>query len=90
MGFRTKHMRPDVIARHAFLSYCIDDKETLCGVNGQTYREKLHRIDPILEAPVEYVMAGRVALLLRGTGRHKSSLIRSMTMLIAFQEWVTR
>lgn len=45
-----------------------DDVETLGGINIQYYIEELNRQDPITAMGDDYVMAGRVAVLLRGLG----------------------
>ncbi|CAM9397218.1 unnamed protein product [Heterosigma akashiwo] len=65
MGFRTRRMDPDVIYRHCRTIYDNDHRDTL-GVNIQLYLEQLQAIDPVVEMPDEYLMAGRVLVLLRG------------------------
>ncbi|CAM9270428.1 unnamed protein product [Discosporangium mesarthrocarpum] len=68
MGFKTKRMDPDVAYRHAKCIFDTDHKDDLGGMNVQLYREELQKIDPIEIMPDEYVMAARVAALLRGLG----------------------
>jgi len=65
MGFRTKNMNSDVIYRHCKAIFDNDHRDNL-GTNIQLYIEKLQKLDPVVAMPNEYLMAGRVAVLLRG------------------------
>ncbi|TFJ83480.1 hypothetical protein NSK_005218 [Nannochloropsis salina CCMP1776] len=66
MGFRTRYDRPETIYRYASVIWDRDDKEHLEGKNIQEYLEELQEEDPVEHMPQDFVMAGRVALLLRG------------------------
>lgn len=48
--------------------WCRDDKESLGGVNIQQFLEDLNRLDPVISMPDDFVLAARVAVLLRGLG----------------------
>ncbi|CAM9173352.1 unnamed protein product [Pylaiella littoralis] len=76
MGVRTKHMDPEVLYLHAKACFDCDHKDNLGGSNIQTYLEMLQERDPVLKLSDDYVMAGRVATILRGLGyavKHKPS-----------------
>jgi len=68
MGFKTRDMNEDIIYKHAKVIFDKDDVETLGGVNIQRYIEELNEVDPVTDMGDDYVMAGRVAVLLRGLG----------------------
>mmetsp|Transcript_7201 Transcript_7201/g.9383 ORF Transcript_7201/g.9383 Transcript_7201/m.9383 type:complete len:532 (+) Transcript_7201:81-1676(+) len=65
MGFRTKKMNPDVIYKHCKTIFDNDHRDSL-GMNIQLYLEQLQAEDPVVSMPDEYLMAGRVCVLLRG------------------------
>ncbi|CAM9667809.1 unnamed protein product, partial [Phaeothamnion confervicola] len=52
--------------QHAKAGFDNDHAETLGGTNIQLFLEELQRRDPVTSMPDEYIMAGRVAVLLRG------------------------
>ncbi|CAM9857266.1 unnamed protein product [Laminaria digitata] len=66
MGVRTKNMDPEVLYLHAKAFFDCDHKDVLGGVNIQTYLETLQERDPMLQLGDEYLMAARVASILRG------------------------
>ncbi|CAM9352985.1 unnamed protein product [Ascophyllum nodosum] len=79
MGFVTKNMDPEVLYLHAKACFDCDHKDDLGGINIQTYLEILQKRDPILKMSEDYVMAGRVAAILRGLAyavKHKPSVAK--------------
>mmetsp|Transcript_61199 Transcript_61199/g.167794 ORF Transcript_61199/g.167794 Transcript_61199/m.167794 type:complete len:569 (+) Transcript_61199:296-2002(+) len=67
-GFRTKHQKQDVICKMARLYYDRNNKASTEGLHVQLYLEKLQAEDPIVSQADDYLMCGRVAVMLRGFG----------------------
>lgn len=68
MGVRTRHMREDIMFKSAAFWYDRDTLDVTGGMNVHHFTEWLHHQDPIQYLPDQYVMAGRVSILLRGVG----------------------
>ncbi len=68
MGLVTKHKREDVIYRLLCFFHDRDTDDVTGGRNIQAFMDWANAEDPILELDDNYVMVGRVALLLRGLG----------------------
>lgn len=66
MGFRSKHMNPDVIKKHAVIYFRDNKPETLDHKMIYEVMEELHGKDPVEQISDEYVMCGRVALMIHG------------------------
>uniref|UniRef100_A0A7S1DQW9 ABC1 atypical kinase-like domain-containing protein n=1 Tax=Hemiselmis andersenii TaxID=464988 RepID=A0A7S1DQW9_HEMAN len=66
MGVVTARMLPEIHYRSAAFWYDRDDVTN--GMNVHKFLEWLHEQDPIVKLPDEFVMAGRVSVLLRGMG----------------------
>lgn len=67
-GFKTKRMDPHVLERIAVLFYDRDSKDVIGNLNVQTYLESLEARDPIVAMADQFIMAGRLAMLMRGMG----------------------
>ena len=68
MGVRTKNMDPRILYKMAAFWYDRDTHDVTEGMNVHTFTEWLHAQDPVTSLPDEYVMPGRVSVLLRGMG----------------------
>lgn len=68
MGFRTKQMNPLVILKTATLYFDRDGPDVTGGMDARAYFESLQKMDATVGVPDDFVMAARVALLLRGLG----------------------
>eukprot|EP00178_Gracilaria_changii_P006428 TRINITY_DN210_c0_g2_i1.p2 TRINITY_DN210_c0_g2~~TRINITY_DN210_c0_g2_i1.p2 ORF type:complete len:540 (-),score=100.10 TRINITY_DN210_c0_g2_i1:10444-12063(-) len=66
VGFRTKNMDGDIIYRTAAFFNCRDSEDVTLGMNVSTFMEWLEQSDPVVKINDEFVMAGRVSVLLRG------------------------
>lgn len=66
VGFRTKHMNKDIIYRTAAFFNCRDSDDVTLGMNVSAFMEWLERSDPVVRINDEFVMVGRVSVLLRG------------------------
>lgn len=66
VGFRTARMDAEVIWRTAVFFNCRDSEDVLEGRNVSEFMEWLERSDPVQRINDEYVMVGRVSVLLRG------------------------
>ncbi|KAI0566184.1 hypothetical protein FGB62_11g213 [Gracilaria domingensis] len=66
VGFRTKSMDGDIIYRTAAFFNCRDSEDVTLGMNVSTFMEWLEQSDPVEKINDEFVMAGRVSVLLRG------------------------
>ena len=77
MGFKTKYSNPEVAVKLARLYFDRNNKDSTEGLHVQLYVEKLQAIDPIVAQADDYLMAGRVAVMLRGFGdalhQHRST-----------------
>jgi len=67
-GYKTKGMRPDLAAKYARVSLDEDNKSVCNGKHVQVFMEELEAQDPVVDLPREFVMVGRVSLMLRGLG----------------------
>lgn len=70
MGFQTKHNKREVATKLARLYFDRNNKASTDGLHVQLYVEKLQQQDPIVSQADDYLMAGRVAIMLRGFGDH--------------------
>ena len=68
MGVKTKNMRSDILYKMAAFWYDRDSDDVTGGMNVHSFTEWLHVQDPVTFLPDEYVMPGRVSVLLRGMG----------------------
>jgi aarF domain-containing kinase len=68
MGVKTKNMRSDILYKMAAFWYDRDSDDITGGMNVHSFTEWLHVQDPVTFLPDEYVMPGRVSVLLRGMG----------------------
>lgn len=66
VGFRTTRMDSDIIWRSAVFFNCRDSDDILEGKNVSEFMEWLEQADPVKKINDEYVMVGRVSVLLRG------------------------
>lgn len=66
VGFRTKTMNEDIIYRTAVFFNCRDSEDVTMGMNVSEFMEYLENNDPVEQINDEFVMAGRVSVLLRG------------------------
>lgn len=66
MGMKTKRNDPDVIYRMCCFLHDRDTPEVTNGLNPQLFLEAMEAQDPITCMPEEYIMAGRVSMLMRG------------------------
>lgn len=65
-GFRTKNMNNDVTYRSLAFFHCRDSDDILQGMNVSEFMEWMEKTDPVEKINDEFVMVGRVSLLLRG------------------------
>jgi aarF domain-containing kinase len=68
LGLRTRRMDPAVLFDSAVLFFDRDGPEVLGGKNIQMFVEELDARDPVVEMCDDFVMTGRVGMLLRGLG----------------------
>ena len=68
MGLRTKRMNGDVIHRLLCFFHDRDTEDVTEGMNIQQFMDWTNAEDPIVELDDDYVLVGRVSLLLRGLG----------------------
>jgi aarF domain-containing kinase len=68
MGVRTAKMDPRILYKMAAFWYDRDTPDVTEGMNVHSFTEWLHQQDPVTFLPDEYVMIGRVSVLLRGMG----------------------
>lgn len=66
VGFRTTRMDEDIIYRTAVFFNCRDSEDVLQGMNVGQFMDWLEQSDPVKKINDEYVMVGRVSVLLRG------------------------
>ncbi len=66
IGFRTKNMNKDVIYRTAVFWNDKDTKDVTLGMNVHKFLEYLEETDPPVRVNDEFIMVGRVSVLLRG------------------------
>jgi len=69
MGMRTEHNNEDIIYRHACFYNDRDTPDILQGRNMHLFLEWMEREDSCLEMPENFLMAGRVTLLMRGMAK---------------------
>lgn len=65
-GFKTKFSNDDVTFRSLAFYHCRDTDDILQGKNVSEFMEWMEKADPVRKINDEYVMVGRVSLLLRG------------------------
>lgn len=65
-GFRTKNRNNDVTYRSLAFFHCRDSDDILQGMNVSEFMEWMEKTDPVEQINDEFVMVGRVSLLLRG------------------------
>ena len=66
IGHRSKYMDPDVMWRISAFFHDTDSDEVTLGMNVHTFTEWLDKKDPVISVNDEYIMVGRVSVLLRG------------------------
>lgn len=66
LGNRTKFMDPWVLRKLATIGFDRDDGSIMDGMDIQNFFEALSKKDPVEQMGEDYVMASRVAILLRG------------------------
>lgn len=64
--FRTKYMNDDVIYRSLAFFHCRDTEDILQGMNVSQFMDWMEKTDPIIKINDEFVMVGRVSVLIRG------------------------
>jgi aarF domain-containing kinase len=66
VGFRTRDMNKDIIYRVAAFWNDRDTDDVTMGMNVHTFMEYLDKSDPPVKVNDEFIMVGRVSILLRG------------------------
>jgi aarF domain-containing kinase len=69
MGILTKNNLDDVLYRHAVFYHDRDTVDITQGLNMHLFLEKLESMDPVKHISEEYIMVGRVNMLLRGVSK---------------------
>lgn len=69
MGIRTRDNSEEVLYRHAVFYHDRDTPDVMQGLNMHLFLEKLEKDDPVRHISEEYVMAGRVNMLIRGVSK---------------------
>lgn len=76
-GYRTKHMDAGVHYALAKLFFDADGPDVTGNVHVQAFLDELQARDPVVELATDFVMIGRVAIMLRGLGhvlnQHRST-----------------
>lgn len=67
-GYESEKMDKDIMYKFARVAYDEDNEELTEGMHIQLYMEHLHKNDPVIHLPQQYIMASRVTILLRGLG----------------------
>eukprot|EP00285_Hemiselmis_virescens_P001141 CAMPEP_0173411638 /NCGR_PEP_ID=MMETSP1356-20130122/77523_1 /TAXON_ID=77927 ORGANISM="Hemiselmis virescens, Strain PCC157" /NCGR_SAMPLE_ID=MMETSP1356 /ASSEMBLY_ACC=CAM_ASM_000847 /LENGTH=180 /DNA_ID=CAMNT_0014373425 /DNA_START=13 /DNA_END=555 /DNA_ORIENTATION=+ len=88
MGVVTKHMNPEIHYKSAAFWYDRDDVTN--GMNVHKFLEWMHETDPIEVLPDEFVMAGRVSVLLRGMGAAFGLKVSVASAWVAYAEELLR
>lgn len=70
MGFRTRKDDPHVAFMTATLYFDRDDEVVTGGMDARSYFEHLQKTDATISVPDDFVMAARVAVLMRGIASH--------------------
>lgn len=65
-GYKTCYMHPNIMFCFATLFFDKDNAKLTEVKHIQLYMESLHDNDPVEHLPQQYIMAGRVSILLRG------------------------
>jgi aarF domain-containing kinase len=68
MGLKTKHMNYDIIYKLLAFFHDRDTDDVTSGMNIQQFMDWANEVDPIIDLDDDYVLCGRVSLLLRGLG----------------------
>ena len=68
MGGRTKHCNEDIIYRLNCFYFDRNTQDICDGMNIATFLDYCEKIDPMVQAPLKFVMAARVGIMLRGLG----------------------
>lgn len=66
IGFKTKYMNEDIIYKHAVFFNCRDTEDVLEGRNVSEFMDYIEKVDPVEKINDEFVMVGRVSVLMRG------------------------
>ena len=66
IGLKTKYMNEDIIYKHAVFYNCRDSDDVLEGRNISEFMEYIEKADPVEKINNEFVMVGRVSILMRG------------------------
>ena len=76
MHVRTKNMNDDVLYRTAAFFNCRDSDDVTMGMNVSEFMDWLETTDPVRKINDEFVMVGRVSVLLRGVANAFGMKIR--------------
>lgn len=68
LGVVTRSNLPDIHYRYAAFWYDRDTQDVTMGMNVHRFLEWMHETDPVVHLPDEFVMVGRISVLLRGMG----------------------
>jgi len=68
MGGRTKYCNEDIIYRLNCFYFDRNTADITDGMNIATFLDYCESIDPMVQAPLKFVMAARVGIMLRGLG----------------------
>ena len=67
-GYKSQNMNNDVIYLYAKVSYDEDNDELTGGKHIQLFMEDIQAKDPIEALPKDFIMVGRISVMLRGLG----------------------
>jgi len=67
-GYKSQNMNKDVIYLYAKVSYDEDNDELTGGTHIQLFMEDIQAKDPIEALPKDFIMVGRISVMLRGLG----------------------
>jgi len=67
-GYKSQNMNKDVIYLYAKVSYDEDNDELTDGKHIQLFMEDIQAKDPIEALPKDFIMVGRISVMLRGLG----------------------
>jgi len=68
-GVITKHMKPDIGYLNSAFWNDRDTDDVCSGMNMHLFLDWLQSQDPMVHLPDEYIMPGRLSILLRGMGK---------------------
>ena len=88
MQYRTKNMNPEILYKMACFWNDRDTPDITGGLNVQQFFESCERADPVQHISEDFVMAGRVAVLLRAVGNAFQLNLRVSEHWLPFAERV--